>query len=130
VDLKESHKMIAVERIERLLSLAERKLGENQDLARRYVELAWKLKLRYRVRLSPELKRKFCRKCKILWKPGVSCRVRIRSGRVTIICLRCGHITRIPLRPKKNLGFKNVNKLGMEHERDAGERCTCGQAHR
>ena len=98
---KAEHKRIAAERVERLFELAEGVFGRRPELADRYVELAWRLKTRYNVKLPARLKRKFCRECLSFWKPGVSCRVRVQPGRVTLTCLKCGRIMRLPYKPKK-----------------------------
>lgn len=98
---KAEHKRIATERVERLFELAEGIFSKRPELADRYVQLAWRLKTRYNLRLPPHLKRKFCRKCLSFWRPGVSCRVRVQSGCVFITCLRCGRITRLPYKPKR-----------------------------
>jgi ribonuclease P protein subunit RPR2 len=92
---------IAAERVERLLELAELSFRNHPDLSDRYVQLAWRLKTRYNLKLPQRLKRKFCRKCLSFWRPGVSCRVRIRQSSVTITCLRCGRVIRLPFESKK-----------------------------
>lgn len=99
--MREDPKGLALERIERLVQLAEELWPEEKELSRRYLELAWRLKLRHRVRLPPHLRGRFCRKCRSPLKPGVSCRVRVRAGRVVRVCLECGHLTRLPLRGAK-----------------------------
>jgi ribonuclease P protein subunit RPR2 len=91
---------IAAERVERLFDLADASFPDRPELSDRYVRLAWRLKTKYNLRLPPHLRRKFCRKCLSFWKPGVSCRVRVRRGDVTITCLRCGRVTRLPLGQK------------------------------
>ena len=91
---------VAEERVKRLIDLASSIFEERPELAHRYVELAWRIKTKYNLNLSKELKRKFCRKCRSFWVPGETCRVRIRtdgSSRLIITCLRCGHQRRIPL---------------------------------
>jgi ribonuclease P protein subunit RPR2 len=95
---KDDYKAIARERIERLFELAEKAFEKRPELADRYVKLAWKIATRYNIRLPATLKRKFCRKCLSFWKPGASCRVRVRSGCVVVTCLRCGHVARQPLK--------------------------------
>lgn len=92
---------IAAERVERLLELAEASFQDHPDFSDRYVQLAWRLKTRYNLKLPPRLKGKFCRKCLSFWSPGVSCRVRIRQSSVTITCLRCGRVIRLPFKLKK-----------------------------
>lgn len=97
----EEFKKIAAERMERLFELAEGTFKRYPERADRYVRLAWKFKTRYKLKLPSHLKRKFCRKCLSFWKPGVSCRVRVQSGRVVMTCLRCGRVVRLPYKPRK-----------------------------
>jgi ribonuclease P protein subunit RPR2 len=92
----EEFKRLASERVERLFELAEDVHGRHPELADRYAREAWRLKTRFNLKLAPNLKRKFCRGCLSYMKPGSSCRVRIKSGRLTVTCLRCGRVTRIP----------------------------------
>ncbi len=87
---------IALKRVKKLLNIAKSIFGENPELADRFVELAWKIKTRYNLRLSQEFKIKFCRKCQSLWVPNETCRVRLRPSRLVVTCLKCGHEKRIP----------------------------------
>lgn len=101
---KKDEKELARERIEKLLSLASDIHEERPELADRYVELAWRIKTRCNLRLPDRLKRKFCRKCRSLWIPDKTCRVRTRSSRpphLIITCLKCGYIKRIPYKESK-----------------------------
>ncbi len=91
---------VALERIERLLKLADEVYILNEALSRRYVELALKIATRSRVRIPRPWKDRLCKKCLSILKPGVNCRIRIRSYRekhIVIKCLKCGHIIRIPV---------------------------------
>jgi len=99
----DEYKKLAAERMEHLFELAEGVFGKSQELADRYVRLAWRLATRYNVRFPPSLKRKFCRRCKSFWVPSVTCRVRTRPAppRLIITCLRCGRITRLPYGRKR-----------------------------
>ncbi len=92
---------IALERIRRLLELSASVHEQDPALAKRYVELAWRLKTRYTLRLTAELKRRFCRKCLSIWIPGKNVRVRIRRGVVTWTCLGCGKVYRMPTKEDK-----------------------------
>lgn len=78
----------------RLLDLAE---DAPPDLARRYVQLAWKASLRQRVRFPAAERAKFCRKCFHYLKPGEGVRTRVRKGRVITTCLFCGATRRRPI---------------------------------
>jgi len=100
--MKEDRKTIALERISRLVELAEEVWPQDPLLSKRYLELAWRIKLRHRVKLPEVLKDRFCRKCRTLLKPGSTSRVRVRSGRVVRTCLECGHVKRIPLRSRRD----------------------------
>ena len=88
---------IAKERIKILFELAEKELKKHPERSRRYVELARKIGLRYNVRLG-KLKRKFCKNCNTLLKPGLTCQVRLDSKNkvVSIICKNCKKIYRYP----------------------------------
>lgn len=97
---KKIEKKIAKERIEILFKLMEDMKGENYDLARKYVELARKIAMKYRVKIPKEYKLKFCKKCLYPYKEG-KFRVRIAKSRVIITCLNCGYTKRVPIRPKR-----------------------------
>ncbi|MFN4132975.1 MAG: ribonuclease P protein component 4 [Candidatus Hadarchaeales archaeon] len=97
---KDDSKIIAMERIERLLSLADEIFEKYPELADRYVKRVWRIKEKFLLKLPREMKLKFCRKCLSPWKPGTTCRVRVRRKIITITCLRCGRTYRIPA-PKK-----------------------------
>jgi ribonuclease P protein subunit RPR2 len=93
---------IAKERIGLLLAQAESESGKHPERAKRYVELARKIGMRYNVRT--DAKARFCKKCSSLLKPGVSCRVRLRKDKqaVVVTCLACGAVSRHPyIREKK-----------------------------
>lgn len=89
---------IAEERIEILFSLAEKEFRKHPERSRRYVELARKIGLRYNVRLSKDEKKKFCKKCNTLLKPGITSQVRLDKSTKTIriLCLNCKKVYRYP----------------------------------
>jgi ribonuclease P protein subunit RPR2 len=95
---------IAKERIEILFSLAKNVIDSHPERARRYIELARKIGLRYNIRLSRELKRSFCKKCNTLLISGKTCLNRLDTAKKTIniICKNCGNIIRIPYKVRKN----------------------------
>ena len=97
---------IAKERVFYLIKRAEEWKNIDYELARRYVELAKRIAMRYRVRVPKELKITYCKKCLYPYKAG-NFRVRVRKGRVIIKCLNCGFERRIPIRSKRlNLNRK------------------------
>lgn len=94
---------VALERISILFERAREVFDCEPEFAQRYVDLARRIGMRYKVRVPPELRRMICRHCKGLILPGRNCIVRIRQERephVVITCLRCGGHMRIPLKRK------------------------------
>jgi len=94
-------KRIARERISILLNQALKVYRDYPWLADRYVDLARRLSMRYKVRIPKPWRLLICRKCKRLMIPGFSARVRVRQRRephIAFTCLRCGRVKRILLR--------------------------------
>jgi len=95
---------IARERISTLFALAEREAGSgHRELADRYVGLARRIGTRYNVRLLPEYRELYCRGCSAYWVEGVTVRTRLRSGRRSRTCLRCGRVRRSPVREPRRV---------------------------
>ncbi len=88
---------IARERIAHLFDLAGTKFLEGRkDLANRYVYLARKIAMKVNVKISPVLKRKFCKHCYHFLYPGKNLRVRTKDGKVIYYCLDCKKFMRFP----------------------------------
>ncbi len=90
-------KDIARQRIARLLRFADEVVSINPEIARGCVEEALAIAKRCRVRIPRSWRRRICKKCHSLLKPGVNCRVRLRKRRsphLAITCLNCGYIAR------------------------------------
>ena len=87
---------IARERIKVLFKEAKAIFKKDPKLANRYVVLARKIAMRYKVRIPAELKRKFCKYCYTYLVPGVNCRVRVQRGKVVYYCLKCKKFIRYP----------------------------------
>ncbi len=85
----------------KLLDLADKRWSSDPSLSRRYVELAWRLKTKFNLRFSREVKMHFCKRCFTIWRPGETCRVRIRDGVLTVTCLNCNRVYRLPLPAKR-----------------------------
>ena len=99
---KSEERKIALSRAERLLTLAvEAERESRAERSVRYVALARRMATRYNVRLPPELRRRFCRKCGGVLLPGKTLRVRTNDGVVTRTCLRCGAVRRNPFRRER-----------------------------
>lgn len=97
----EWQRKIARERIKILFELAEKEFKKYPEKSRRYIQLARKIGLRYNIRFSRDLKRKFCKNCNSLLIHGFSSRVRIKNKVLEIKCLNCGKTYRYPFKSKK-----------------------------
>lgn len=98
---KEENKKIAKERMYKLFGQAEEIYKEDSKLADRYVQLARKIQMKYRIRMPSELKRKFCRHCLHFLVPSVNCRVRLQKDHIVYYCLDCKKFMRFVHKGKK-----------------------------
>ena len=95
---KSKIKNVATERISILLDEAEKNFSKYPERSHRYAEIARKIKLKYRVKMAPNLKRRLCKKCHKFMVPGKNCRIRIHSSRLIYTCTECGDIRRFSLK--------------------------------
>jgi ribonuclease P protein subunit RPR2 len=99
----ENTKQIARQRIDALFHEAQQVNQANPNLAKEYVQLARKIAMASRIRLSTEHRRQFCKNCNTLLIYGSNCRVRLQQKRephIVATCLNCGNMTRIPIKSK------------------------------
>ena len=89
-------KRIAAERIEKLFSEAEKQFKKDKTLSDRYVQLARKISMKYKVKIPSSLKKRFCKHCKCYLVPGVNCRVRLYGKKVRYYCQSCKSYMRFP----------------------------------
>jgi len=107
---------IVISRIKKLFEEAENIFKEDKKLANRYVSLARKLSMKYKVKIPTELKRRFCKNCYSYLKPGVNCRVRLRNKKVVYYCLECKHYMRFPY--IKEIKLKRKLKIMRKNKKD------------
>ncbi len=88
-------RIIALDRIKELINQADLVFLKKPYLANRYVYLARRMAMKYKVRLPIELKRKFCKHCNSYWKPGKTVRIRLLKGKKVYYCLVCKHFKRV-----------------------------------
>ncbi len=88
-------KQRALGQIESLIVLAQdASLG---DLSRRYIRISRKIAERMDITIPAHLKRRYCKNCNTPYSLGSQ--VRLKNGLVTVKCLNCGDIRRIPYKP-------------------------------
>lgn len=91
---KKENQRIARERIAELVKQAGKIFKEEERLANRYIKLARKISLKYKVPFSKEQKMQFCKKCQSFLVPGNNARIRTNKGKIVVLCLKCKHISR------------------------------------
>ncbi len=92
---------LAEERIHRLFELAEQELGKKPERSKRYVHIARELSKKHRVRMSREMKKKFCKKCGAYLKKGKNSETKT-IGTLTIVkCIECGFERKTGDKPKQ-----------------------------
>ena len=94
---KQQQRQSALRQIQALFDAAALAFAENAAKANKLVAQAHRLMQRTKVKLPAVLKRRFCKKCRSLWVPGQTVRVRLTKGRLVYTCLACKRIQRMPL---------------------------------
>ena len=89
---------IAKARINFLFKLAKEHFKEDSKLSDRYVKLARRIAMKYKVRLPSTLKKRMCKHCHRYLVPGINCRVRIHKHRLIYYCFGCKHYMRHPVK--------------------------------
>lgn len=93
---KKQARGLAEQQVDRLFELAEHEARTGRDdRATRYVSLAIRVSERYKV--PARHKRTYCPSCRAFLVPPRNVRVRTGDHRLSVSCLRCGHIQRFPL---------------------------------
>jgi ribonuclease P protein subunit RPR2 len=88
---------IALNRILFLFREAKKSFKEDSALADKYVKLAIRISMKYKVKIPLQEKKSFCKKCHKLMVQGVNCRTRIHKHRIIYYCKSCKNYTRMPL---------------------------------
>ncbi|MBN2422655.1 ribonuclease P [Candidatus Woesearchaeota archaeon] len=96
----QEQRRIAKERINILFEQAKLRFKEDSSLSDRYVEIARKIAMKYKVRIPRELKRRFCKHCHKYLVPGANSSVRLTQKKVVYYCLNCKKYMRFPYNKK------------------------------
>lgn len=91
---------LAESRIQILWKQAKDVAKENPDLARDYVSTAKKIAQKARISLPQRITRRICKECNSVLVPGRTVRFRVRNNRsthLTVTCLHCGAVRRLPV---------------------------------
>ena len=94
---KHQAKLLAQERIWLLIKNAFQEIDNDYNLANDQAQLVKKIAKRLRLKLPYEIRRFYCKKCKLFICPGYNCRVRIGRSKIKalrITCLSCNNVHR------------------------------------
>lgn len=93
-------KQLAKEHITQLFDQADKTYSKRPTFAQKYVDIARKIHMRYKIKLPRVLKRKFCKHCYTYLRADTNARIRIKQGIYTVYCKSCKKFTRIPFKGK------------------------------
>ena len=88
---------IAQRHIDSLFSQAKDVASSDMALATRYVELARKIAMKFKIRLPSAQKRLFCPHCYHFLLPGNNLRVRVHEHKIIYYCLDCKKFWKKPV---------------------------------
>lgn len=95
---------IATERIKKLFSEAaivfKKDSKEGPKLANRYVHLARKMAMKFKIKFTSAQRRRFCKHCYSYLVYSVNSRVRLKDKKLVYYCKNCKKYTRIPYKNK------------------------------
>jgi len=94
----EKQRKIALERINILFKEAKNMIEEDPKLSDRYVQLARRIAMKYKVKIPSNFKRRFCKNCHKYLVAGKNLRVRTHKGHMVYFCLNCRHYMRFVYR--------------------------------
>ena len=89
---------IAKARINILFKLAKENFKKDSKLSDKYIKMARRIAMKYKIRLPSQFKKMFCKHCHKYLVPGVNCRVRIHKHRIIYYCFGCKHYIRHPIK--------------------------------
>jgi len=93
---KDWAKDMAYERILLLFELAHEQFKTHPKRSDRYVGLARRIGMRYRLRIPGELKKQICKHCHAYLVQGSNARTRLQGTHITTTCMVCGKVMRKP----------------------------------
>lgn len=87
---------IAKERMEILFKQAEEELYHHPERSNRYAQIARNIAQKYNLRIQGSWRGRICKKCHRFLRPGLNSQIRLAGSSLTIKCLECGDLRRIP----------------------------------
>ena len=96
--VKQARKEIARERIRLLLDMAKEVRDKDPGLSRRYVQIVERIRKRFNIRRTDEMKRAYCKRCLTYWTVGKTVKIRYdkKNKFKLYICQVCGKVYKYP----------------------------------
>lgn len=93
-----SHRTVKLAKthIDEIFKLADK----NKEYSNRYLTIARKIAMKFRIKLKSEQKRRFCKHCYTYLVPGKNLRVRVHDHKLIYYCLECKKFWRKPIGKK------------------------------
>ncbi len=85
-----------------LFEKARAVFNKDPSLADRYVSLARKVAMKFKLRIPSKYKRLYCQHCYRFLVPGKTLRVRVHEHRLIYYCSHCGKFWRKPLKTARS----------------------------
>jgi len=89
---------VAKNRIKFLFQHAKEVFRQDSSLADKYVKMARRIAMKYKIRLPSSIKKRFCKHCRRYLVPGINSRVRLHKHRLIYYCMGCRHYMRFPVK--------------------------------
>ena len=89
---------IGIARIIFLFNESRKAFENDSRLSDKYVRIARRISMKYKIKLPSDLKKKFCKNCHRFLVPGTNSRVRIHKHRIIYYCISCKHYMRHPIK--------------------------------
>ena len=93
---KSLQKKLALDHITGLFSEARSVFSKDKALSNEYIRKALVIRDKFKIKLSNEFKKSYCKNCHSFLVPGKNLRVRAINGKMTYFCLECKHYMRFP----------------------------------
>ena len=90
----ENQAAAAATHVKQLLKKADEVFAKDKALADRYAGMAYRLMLKFKLKLPNAIKKRICKHCHCFLKPGANCRVRLGKSMMIYYCLDCKHYMR------------------------------------
>ena len=88
-------KNTALERIHVLFEQATEQFPKDSKLADRYVILARKIAMKYKIKIPSKLKRQYCKHCYSYLMPGANSVIRLTGKTISYYCKKCKKYSRV-----------------------------------